>query len=263
MCDPCWEPVTSPAGPLCTFVTDWPSSLAWVWLWAVRCVWQAWSPPASGRVQPCSSFRLLFSCVFLYHEGLGARFLILPSEQMAYTFVERTSPLCPFPALPHLNRAPQWLDQGSLGTCGWSRRWRGSDGNAQTHLHLGTRTGPAEPPGRDGTLAGAGRRGVRCPCRRSSTFFRFPARDPQEVEDVLGCGQRDAPSFPPSIRSFEKVSLWWQRVPGRRSTVRTTFKSTEPSGFTRGTITTVFFAGRSSVPIGHSPLPLPQPQALT
>ena len=66
---------------------------------------------------------------------------------MAYTFVERTSPLCPFPALPHLNRAPQWLDQGSLGTCGWSRRWRGSDGNAQTHLHLGTRTGPAEPPG--------------------------------------------------------------------------------------------------------------------
>lgn len=60
--------------------------------------------------------------------------------------------LCPLPALPHLNRAPQWLDQGSLGTCGWPWRWWGSDGDAQTHLHLGTRTGPAEPPARDGTL---------------------------------------------------------------------------------------------------------------
>lgn len=33
-----------------------------------------------------------------------------------------------------------------------------------------------------------------CPSRGSSTCFRFPARDPQEVEDVWGCGQRDAPS---------------------------------------------------------------------
>lgn len=99
---------------------------------------------------------------------------------------------------------------------------------------------------------------MHCPCRRFSTFFRFPARDPQEVEDVSGCGQRDAPSFPPSIHSFEKGSLSWQRIPKRRFTVRTTCKSTEPSGFAYVTVTAIFFAGRSSVP-----LPLPQPQALT
>lgn len=67
------------------------------------------------------------------------------------------------------------------------------------------------------------------------------------------------PSFPPSIHSFEKVSLLWQSVAERSFSVRSTFKCSEPRAFTCVTVTAVFFPSRRSVPTGHSPLPSPSP----
>lgn len=149
---PCWEPGRLPPDP-CAPLSQVASAPRGSGSGPQLCL-AGLVTVASGHVGLCS-FRLVFSCIFCIQEGLGGlSFLFCHLNKWHTLLWSRHHLLCPLPPCPTSNKVPSRRDQGSLGTCRWSRRWWGSDGDAQAPA-AGMRTGPAEPPGHDGTL-GAG-----------------------------------------------------------------------------------------------------------